>query len=519
MHKHLFLFVLLWLVFLVAGCNASQAAVTATPSVTHTIVFTKSPTSLPVLTETPIPTQTPTTIVSPSPSPSPTPQPSATPNFNPPAKTLTPSAKAVCPVVNSEAKIGLGTDYSSIGIDLLGFLNAGGNWHSLQRVFQAEGAKQKPDYLGKIQAIDVTDDEVPEIIVWFAEYVGDIPGIPVLRYVFPGHVQASRVHVFTCNEGAYLTLATLKDEYYDDIAMPSIVDLNADGVPEIIQTIYDFAGSGYGLRLSILEWNGSEFVSLIDNELDADFLSSFSESEIDSGVASVANGSFKLEDTDRNGTTEVVVLSDWFRGQNCALLYRETRMVLMWDGRGFSGFYQRSPAQYRIQAIWDGDEASRLGRLDDALAFYTDALTDDALLPWSPEYRNLQLPLCNVEGSGPIPSNPVIDRKEKPRLEGYALYRIMVIHAVRRDMAEVGAIYNSLRESYQSGNADASYFELATAFWNEYSIDQNVSRACESAIAYAKDHPGEVLAPLDQETYGDYTSFYIYLPERTCPFK
>lgn len=300
--------------------------------------------------------------------------------------------------------------------------------------------------------------------------------------------------------------------------MPLIFDLNVDGVPEIIQTIYDFAGSGYGLDLSILEWNGSAFASLIEGELGPDYLSSFAQGEIYGGSAHVSYGSYQFQDLDKNGTTEVVLSSGFFRGQKCFLLYRETKMALIWNGHGFTGFYVRTPATFRIQAVWDGDEASIAGRWDDALISYQRAAYDETLLTWSLGFKD-EWSLCpSPSNFTPVPTNPALDTNEKPRLAAYSLYRMVLIQALRGDRAKAGATFDTLQEQYQT-NAGSSYWELAKVFWDEYSTSQSINKACQRSTSYAEAHQNEILVPLDRETYGGLSPIYTYLPESICPFK
>jgi len=403
----------------------------------------------------------------------------------------------------------------------LTYLNVGGTPENLKTTFQVEQKKQKPKYLGDIQLGDITGDSVPEVFTWIA-----LPGseeelpspltIDWIKQFFPMPVYGTRTFVFGCNQGRYDYLGTIKDDYYNNATMPKIVDLNTDGIGEIIQPIYDFAGSGYAIHMHILNWNGKEFINSLHDELREDWMSSFSEGFLIGGEARVRSGNFSLQDIDNNGTTEVVISSNDFRGaQSCEILYRETKMILMWNGDHFIGFYWRTPPKYRIQAIWDGDHESIHGLLIQALSSYQKVL-DDTLLPWSLDYQNLVYPLCgDIPGSIPVPANALPDDGEAPRLKAYSLYRIMLLKIVQGDLSSAEANYNLLQEKYKN-----TYQQLAKIFWDKYSNTNNISEACQATVSYAEVNQEQILYSLDRRTYGNLDSLTpVYQSEDICPYK
>ena len=399
---------------------------------------------------------------------------------------------------------------------IFNYLNAGGTTEELESAFQ------NSIYLGDVQLGDITNDGVPEVFVWIAlpRSEESLPGpltIGWIKKFFPMPVTGTRTFVFTCTEGEYEFLGAIKDDFYNDAAMPTILDLNADGISEIVQPFFSFAGSGYGIYVSILNWNGSEFINSLYGELREDWMSSFSEGSLYAGHAAVRSGNFSIQDIDNNGTKEVVLSSDDFRAaQPCELLYRDTKMVLMWNGTHFFGFYSRTLPQYRIQAVWDGDHQSVHGLQDHALSSYQKVLDDETLLSWSPDYNIVALPLCgNNPWSTPIPVNPLADKDEAPRLEAYSLYRLMLLRIVQGDLASAEENYKLLQANYQN-----AYQELAKIFWEKYIETNSIHDACLTTISYAEMNQEQVIHILDRRTYGNLDSLTpVYQPEDICPFK
>lgn len=511
------------LVLALSSCTQYQpvtvVAETIQPSQT---LISHTSTPLPTFTNSPTLTVAPTITL--------------TPNFSPPIATKTLLPSAACPQTNQNTGLDFKDFENSLQINtandlekameiarnsFLAYMNAGGTTKKLQTTFQEEQKKQKPNYLGDIGLGDITGDGIPEVFVWIA-LPGSEEGLPsgftigYIKQFFPMPVYGTRTFVFSCNQGKYAFLGTIKDDYYNNAAMPTIADLNADGVSEIVQPIYSFAGSGYGIYVSILSWDDGEFINSVRDELREDWMSSFSEGSLYAGKASVRSGNFSLQDIDNNGTTEVVISSDDFRGaQPCEILYRETKMVLMWNGDHFIGFYWRTPPKYRIQAIWDGDHESVHGLLSQALSSYQMVL-DDTLLPWSLDYQNLVVPLCSdIPGSIPIPANALPDDGEAPRLKAYSLYRIMLLKIVQGDFSSAETNYNLLQEKYQN-----AYQQLAKIFWDKYSSTNNISEACQATVSYTEVNQEQILYSLDRRTYGNLDSLMlVYQAEDICPYK
>jgi hypothetical protein len=195
---------------------------------------------------------------------------------------------------------------------------------------------------------------------------------------------------------------------------------------------------------------------------------------------------------------------DWAPGYGPG---RPRHEVWAWNGAAFTfhkSYYD--PPVYRFQAVYDADDASLAGDYDAALALYQRAAFDESLLGWGP-------------GQNPVDPQPGIwDPDERPRLEAYSRYRILLLHAInnRSDAAQI--VYDSLVEKFPSGSPGQPFAELASAFWEEYSANQILADACAEAADYASAHEDDILVPISWPAYGD-NEARTYKPEDICPFE
>ncbi len=310
------------------------------------------------------------------------------------------------------------------------------------------------------------------------------------------------LYIFLCQAGQY-ALAYDYRTYAFSADLETVEDVNNDGVPEIVFAETEFgAGVNSSTTYYLWEWDGRAFVDITAGDLVA------------------YNGSGVITDTDGNGTKEVVLTQGIVGGlaaQNEGGPQRTRTEVWGWNGQTFvlmdSGY--TSP-EYRFQAMQDGDDASLAGRYDRALAFYQQAILDEKLQGWSSEWFAYYFQ--GIGGGGdatPFPT-PAPDPTERPRIEAYSRYRILLLHIVRGYIPEAKTVYDTLQKKFLAGQVGYGYAEMATKFWNEYNASQNIGTACGRAIAYARAHTNEVLTPLGSQ-YG-WTN-RDYAPEDICPFK
>jgi hypothetical protein len=321
------------------------------------------------------------------------------------------------------------------------------------------------------------------------------------------------VFVFTCNEGQYQTIfagdtcCQFIPDQEEDEGIRTIIDMNQDGIDEILLSYIGNIGNHWNLYRSfqILSWNGNQFVDLIP---EAEFTTGIS-----THVADVYNGEGDIEDTNGDGYLELVLSNGIEHYYVDGGPQRVRTDVWAWNGMAFTlERWEYTPPEYRIHAVWDGDAASLFGDYDAALVFYQQAIFDEQLLGWS-QGQSWQPVSADWFWQDYTPPPP--DPEERPRLEAYARYRIMLLHVIREYMTEAKIVYDTLQEKFPSGSVGHPYAQLATIFWDEYNQANDVATACDAAVVFAADHEDEILRLLGFTFY----NLGNYEPTDICPFK
>jgi hypothetical protein len=381
---------------------------------------------------------------------------------------------------------------------VLDFLNAGGELQAVLNDLDQSATK-----------VDLTDDGVPELAI--AE---------------------CSLRIYGCSQGQYVKMLDMGDrEGYSRIL--AIKEMNLDGVPELIigGGVQPFSNAPT-MYYRILEWDGGQFRNLVEQP---DFRSKyrgggirnnwiFSEG-IGRGVDSIWED-WSLKDIDKNGTLEFVINSGLPTSFDTAANgpWRAETDIYMWNGQNFGlQSIQVEPAQFRFQAVQDADDASFDGQYDKALDLYQQVIFSDTLDWWSEQRREHQLSVLEAEWSGSITPTPLAqDYTEYNNLAAYAYYRIMLLHIVRGWQTEAETIYNALQKKFPSGSEGSAYAEMARLFWVEYRTSQNMDLACQKAIAYTTEHPGEIISYIGNGWKGEIEHGWQsrgYSPEDICPFK
>jgi hypothetical protein len=98
----------------------------------------------------------------------------------------------------------------------------------------------------------------------------------------------------------------------------------------------------------------------------------------------------------------------------------------------------------------------------------------------------------------------------------------MLLYVVQGDLSDAKTVYDTLQTKFPAGQPSHADAELATAFWAGYQTSHSVAQACAPAIAYAAQHPADILAYLgrsdySQNPFGDQS--LTYKPADVCPFQ
>jgi len=376
---------------------------------------------------------------------------------------------------------------------ILDYLNNVGSASGLQAALSdltlLDGAwKARP----QVETIDVTGNTTPDVVV-------------ELTFYEEGQYFEGGLFVFMCDDGHYVGNAIVSAwgqvlPSGEPEGIRAIQDMNMDGVPEIVHSQISVAGThAYFMReFRILEWDGQKFVDLIPK----DQYGFYAQADTGDGV---------IGDTDGDGTLELLLENGLGEAYPDLGPQRKRTDIWAWDGYAYSLDRQEYTApEFRIHAVWDGDDASLLGDYAKALAFYQQAIFDEKLFGWSqgrlwPDWQY---------GGDPTPTPAP---EERPRLSAYGRYRILLLHAVQGLQAEAQIVYETLQEKFPAGNVGHPYAELATVFWEEYSESGDIGLACEKAVEYAADYPYEILTDLGRTFYG--SGQREYAPEDICPFE
>ena len=419
-----------------------------------------------------------------------------------PSQTLTPTLGApICPA-KSEAPASFHPpsmeSFRSLAEafepQILDYLNSQGSADGLQ-IALSSLSLNLDDIAWKTKAqvytIDATNDSVPDIIIGLIFSTDE--------YDFSDGF----LWVFSCSEGKF---QKVHSEYIGSIqfsendGIREVRDMNLNHIPEIVYSYIDNVGAhGYFTRpFFILEWDGTHFADLIEYK-------GFYDPSVTVAYATVYNGDGDIIDTDGDDTLELV-LSNGIAGHYGGPQRRRTD-ILAWNGEAYSlSRWEYEPATYRFQAVQDGDDATRFGDYQQALASYQKAIFDEALFGWQAGYY--------LDLYAPTP--PVPDPDERPRLEAYARYRIVLLHTVQGNFAAAQTVYETLQMKFQPDAVGYPYAELAAAFWNEFILTEDISSACRKAIDYAGAHEEDLLGPLGPGFYG--VQGFYYSAEDLCPF-
>jgi hypothetical protein len=191
-----------------SACGTSQTQ-PAPPAQTST------PSLVPTSTQTPIP---PTSTVTPLPT-----IPTFTPTFDlSTIVTITPAEKAECPSESS-------------------------------KVFSENLSKELESWDAP-KLIDLINDGIEEIIIDGHRYEDG----------------TGTIFIYSCQGGKYTVIHMIRALEYPAPQIEIIKDLNKNGLPEVVVTIRYCGGFGSCWGVHVLEWDGTQFIDLLDTEANED---------------------------------------------------------------------------------------------------------------------------------------------------------------------------------------------------------------------------------------------------------
>jgi hypothetical protein len=186
---------------------------------------------------------------------------------------------------------------------------------------------------------------------------------------------------------------------------------------------------------------------------------------------------------------------------------REVTRIYKWDGIAYSLSQTRtSPAQYRIHVIYDADDALRAGDTKQAIKLYQQATSDANLLGW-------------------------VFPDDAAHLGAYARFRLILAYILDNRVNKAQAAHDELLALYvpvlptpdllgtvgpsvaASSLPGFEFADMASIFWQNFSLNRDMAHACTLVNAYASTHMA-ALEPLNGFGYANRT----YTPDDICPF-
>lgn len=305
--------------------------------------------------------------------------------------------------------------------------------------------------------------------------------------------QPGDLYIFGCQEGAYRLLYQVG--YKPERGAPVVAsadDINGNYVNDLVYSVEACSDQGCEGQVSIIEWNITlgNFNPLLANDI------------------SVVEPEVVVSDVDEDRLGEVSVTTGIIRNPNAGP-QRKVTNIYKWDGSLY-GLSQiiKSPAGYRIHAIYDGDDALTGGNYEAATSSYKQAYTDENLKDW--QYPN-----------------------EAQYLFSFARYRLMLAYVLRNNLDKAQAAHDELVTQYvpipptplPEGQPTpvptpyagllpgVEFANMADLFWQNFSLNRDVPRACTLVINYARSNP-RVLDALNSFGYANRQ----YRAEDMCPF-
>jgi hypothetical protein len=430
----------------------------------------------------------------------------------------TPAAPARCPKVDPHYTFdpylppnAEGFDFygylETIEVPILKILNAGASPSLVAESYNSALESRR------LNLWDLTGDGVPEMVIY----------------------KEMLTAVLGCREGRFQELLNFSFGTMFSPQIFAIVDMNGNFTPDVV--FATIIGSGWNLGVMILEWNGSEFISMLQADHSLIREGGGGKASSTSRLARILfwyeqffapldialmNGmaEWEIRDLDGNGTKELI-LKD-FGPAHMDTLYsfgpwRGKRVVFSWDGLHYLySALEMDPPKYRFQAVQDADRFFLMGDYARAKQYYRAVIADVRLDWWTPDRVRYLLDQQWAVGSGrPTPVPPMEDADEYPCLAAYASYRLMVLDSIRGDLESAEKAYAGLLKSHPYGSPGYPYVLVAAGFLGTYRATGDVAKACARVLEYVESHE-DILAPLGDSNHGGQS--HNYESQDLCPY-
>jgi hypothetical protein len=180
-----------------------------------------------------------------------------------------------------------------------------------------------------------------------------------------------------------------------------------------------------------------------------------------------------IEDTDGDGLKEVIVHGNVIGSAGAGPQRASTMVYSLIEGRYQLTAVEYDPSNLLYFRVVDANLALEDGRLDEAIALYTQALTDESF-----ELSGILAP-----------------EEEEAALRSFIRFRLLVAYAMMNDPA-------TGRELAQTRSEAGPFLPAAEAFWSAYSATQSIQAGCAAVTELAERMP-ELLDILNSFGYAN----------------
>ncbi len=387
-----------------------------------------------------------------------------------PTVTPTPTPIPSCPAPNPSAAWTPPDMFAGYPEAIQAYLTAGGSRESLVTILS--NASSINDQWGGVQAFDLTGDDVPETIVWIFDPAA----------IDRGAAPDGMLLVYGCvNRKAMLLYV---DDPQESQSMVRIVRLGnligaKHGGQVAIQSSICGAHTCFN-TFDILGWNGTTFISLMAAPL------------------TLPAGTYLLTQSPQESALGIEAHAGMIASVGAGPQRTETQ-IWKWNGAQYVKVSSKwSPVEYRIQAVYEGDDAFNAGDYSTAIDWYSRVITDDSLKDWLTE---IQYPKAH----------------DRDTLRAYARFRLLLIGVLRGD-ANAHDQLDQLTAEFPEGSPVHDTQQMAQVFWDKYQATQDLKAACAAANAYANASDNDQYLIVDDLNLFGYAN-RTYTSDDMCPIQ